>query len=325
MRAAAHHAKKLLGILVLSGVLGLTGCAQSFEELAEETAEGAAGAGIEQTLSELDQPENRRILNQLMALPGVADFGELLSRGVVRGMAAGLSEELRPEQVEAFVRTVMDGVEPALARAVRGDLGDSLEELAARMVDAAFDEALTPERRQQVVSLARVLARATTNAVMQVLSEQIRQQLAPALQAMIRDDVAPAVAEAMRQQIGPAVTDMLNQPKFRQSLADSAQILGKNLVLGTNQGLLELRAEDPEDDTLLETLQRTISQGEQTLQTVLWMLGVAVLVLLLLVIVLGLGLWRAVAKSGELIEESKVREESISDMAQAVSAAEEED
>lgn len=168
----------------------------------------------------------------------------------------------------------------------------------------------------------RVARRATT-AVLQAFADAVPDRLGPALRALMTDYLGPALAEVMREQVGPAVSDAVDREAVNDFLADSAQTVGRHAVLGIERGAREAQRHSPRGGGPIEGLNRALAQGEQTMETLLWMLGASVLVLLVMVLVLGGGLWRAVVKSRGLLEENRVREEALTDMAHAVQAAEE--
>ncbi|MFP4598840.1 MAG: hypothetical protein ACLFVJ_11340 [Persicimonas sp.] len=165
----------------------------------------------------------------------------------------------------------------------------------------------------------------TAPTYLSAFAEALIAQIGPAIRRMIREEIGPGVAEAIRQHIGPATAQMLTDDQMQQALADTARVVGRNSLLGANQGLIEVSQGEPVGGGPMAGLGETLTAGQETLETVLWMLGAAVLVLLLLIVVLGLGLWRTFARSQELTQENKLREEALVGMARAVEAAEETD
>jgi hypothetical protein len=153
-----------------------------------------------------------------------------------RGIAVVVSEEA-PEIVDEFassehshrlmaalaataaravaeeMSTSMDGkLGPAAARAIRQDIGPAITE--------TFDGRLDP-------ALARS-AGAIVHQVVRVMSAGIEQ------------DLGPAAARTIRQDIGPAISESIDQ-NIDEALARGARVASRESVLGTHDGLLELR------------------------------------------------------------------------------------
>ncbi len=301
------------------------GCAQTAEEVAEEAgeevAEGAAPPATSRTLAELDEPDNRRRLNRLLSLPALADAGELFGSGLSRGILAVLGEELSAAQLESLVPTNLS----ALGEAFERHILPNIERAAASTVEASMSAALNDRSRRRVERFAAAVTITVVDTAIDTLIAGMDDDLGPAIRRLIRDEIGPGLAEAMRQHIGPATAQMLTDDQMQQALADTAQVVGRNSVIGANRGMVEVSQGEPVGGGPLAGFGETLSAGQETLETVLWMLGAAVLVLLLFIIVLGLGLWRTFARSQELIEENKLREDALLGMARAVEAAEETD
>lgn len=290
------------------------GCAQTASEMAEGAAQGAAAPATSRTLAELNQPPNRQRLNQLLSLPALADAGELFGRGLSRGILAVVGGDLRPGQLESMTQSYLS----ALGEAFERHILPIIERASAATVEASMSAALNDRSRQQVERFAVAVTATVVDAALDTLIARMDDDLGPAIRRMIRDEIGPGMAEAMRQHIGPATAGMLTDDQMQQALADTAQVVGRNSVFGANQGMIEVGQGEPVGGGPMTGF------GE-TLETVLWMLGAAVLVLLLLIVVLGLGLWRIFARSQELTQENKLREEALVGMARAVEAAEETD
>jgi uncharacterized protein YneF (UPF0154 family) len=308
---------ELICVLIAGVLLWQAGCAAATEELAEGAAEGAVTEGLE----ELDRPVNRGRMQRLMTMPSVSEASRLAALGAARGTYAFMTEELTEEELAQGLATYTGAVSTALLEAVGREFDGQLNGALSDAMQAAVSGAFSPESTAQVSRFAGAVTRATVEAIIDVLSARLADDLGPEVARFIREHVGPASAQAVSEHIGPALADALAEPELQQALASGARSVGRNSIIGVEEGLLEVQERDP--DGPLASLGQAVETGEDTLQTLLWMLAVAVLVLLLIVIALGLWLWRTLARTQELAEESKVREEAISDMVRTMQAAEE--
>lgn len=168
----------------------------------------SAGRGIALVVSE-EAPE---IVEELAAAEHshrlLGALARTAAREIVHEMDGMVDEKLGP----VAARVIQRDIGPAMAGVIRQDVGPAIVE--------SFDGRLDP-----------VLARSAgvmLNEVVRVMSTGIEK------------DLGPAAARAIRQDIGPAVTQSIDA-ELEATLARSARTLARESVLGSHEGLVELR------------------------------------------------------------------------------------
>jgi hypothetical protein len=133
--------------------------------------------------------------------------------------------------------------------------GLSGEELA-RLV-AEFTSAVVQVLAERVAELEPALGRladeterraaSLTAAVVGAATQEIVRAMGPAIRAMITDEIGPALRQTMADELGPGLAAMLRAPEVNAALGETARVVAREGVIGSNDALVIL-AEQHRDD-----------------------------------------------------------------------------
>lgn len=219
------------------------GCATtaSAKPLSRKVGERVTGGVVDEALTSLDTPENRRHLGNVVGSPeltrAVHDLSSSVAEGVVDGVMKAASDE---------------------TNALAAGLGPSLE--------SNMDDHVTPAVRRMTSQVVRTAVSASFKG----LAKGIDEDLGPVLATTLERDLGPAMAIVIQRDIMPAVARGLAKPEVQEAVGDtSSQVAGK-AIRGSEEAVQEMREEKAEngEDSTLEILGAKVAVG----------LGIAVLV-----------------------------------------------
>ncbi|MFB6350880.1 MAG: hypothetical protein ABEN55_10570 [Bradymonadaceae bacterium] len=310
---ASSRLQGWIGLCLLIGLL-LSGCAEIAGNIARETASASVNASLE----EATDATNRRRINTLLTLRGIRGTGRRLARGMAEGFGAYLTSVISEKQLTGLTDDLVDDVSPQIGEYVQQDLAPGLRRWLVRTTRAVLLEAvMTPQVRRQARRYSTAVTRGSLQAFFKVIDEELEVTIGPELERLIAEVIGPAIATAIREYIVPAAAQSLREAELQAALADGARTVGKNTVFQ------QVEDRTPEEVGPFEAIRQTLVRGGETLDQVLWMLGLSLLAIVLIVVALGLWLYRTAMHVEELVEESEVRSETLAEMARAVESAEE--
>lgn len=226
-------------------------------EIMKQSTPVAIQAGIDK----MDDPETKRRIAQMMASPEMRAVERELIAGLVDSTLATLSEEERAERIGALTTRAMAGI-------VRG---------ASRELSGAMDEAMGPERRNQLSQAVGTIVAASVRSAVEGLRDA---ELGKTLSTAMTDEIGPAVQKALRENIGPGLAEALKDEEFTRSLGATARVLGREMVLGATEGLAQ--TQQPKQDGSPSVLTRITDfarQGAKFAGSAAWLFGLIIVAL----------------------------------------------
>lgn len=276
-----------LGFLL---VLGDMSCGTASEKMTRR----AVPAGIDETLKALEDPDTRRRIDRLLALPEVQEAARELAEQVAAGTFDGLTDEQRVARVKQLSEDYVGALSKAVGRGLREDVSPAVVDATEQAVEQALRSALSPAARQGAANLAEALTRRTVT----TLSEGLRDDVGPATQAVLERNVGPALERVIEDNLGPALRRTIEKdltPALRDALGEElAPVAGKisrevsrEAVLGAVDAL-DIVETDPRferfRDRFWGRVDATIHQGMRVGEIVAWILALIVLILVLLLV-----------------------------------------
>ena len=197
----------------LAGAVLLAGCAG----VVAPTTRSAVDAG----LATLDEPQNRRTIEQILASDEMVRATRGLTRDVINEILSGGGAD-SDARVARLSGDFARDISPALAQTLDGVVMPRVQSAIEASVRASIDQSLSEQNRRRVADLARetvvsvgpqvsaAIAGGITSAVERVLQHD----LGPAV-AKVLDDDTPALARTTRSVTAAAlagVTDAMAGP-----------------------------------------------------------------------------------------------------------------
>ncbi|MDC0718220.1 hypothetical protein [Nannocystis bainbridge] len=257
----------------------------------------AVPAGIDETLTTLEDPKVQRRIEGLLDLPEVQQAARDLAEQVAAGAFDGLTEPQRLAKVRQFSEDFVGALSKAVGQGLREDVSPAVVETSRRAVEQAIQAALSPATRRGAANLAEALTRRTLT----TLSEGLRDELGPATQTVLERNVGPAIQRVVEDNVGPALRHTIEKdlaPALRDALnTELAPAAGKvsrevsrEALLGAVDALDRVET-DPQYEKFRERfwgrIDGTLSKGAKVGETIAWILA-------LIVVILGLLLARAI-------------------------------
>jgi hypothetical protein len=227
------------------------------QKLDLEIPRDATPVAIEAALRAMNDPANQQRIHQMAASPEMKAVERDLVSGMVDGSLAALSEPERADRIAALTSRYATGMLQGFSRDVAPQIGPAVSEVMRAAVRSAMSEAMKPENQVGV-----------TDAVSSAISTSMTRDLGPALQKVIADNLAPGIAAA------------LEKDEVKRALGDTAHLLGREIVLGVNEGMTQIQeAKAKGEPSTLGSLGSLASKGSNIASGITWVLIAVVLVL----------------------------------------------
>ena len=250
MHQSTARASRLFGspaVLVL--LLGASGCG-----LPAKVTRDITPAAVDSGLEAMDDPANKKRIAHMLASPGMQDVQKELVAGMVDSSISALSDEDRAKRISALSSRYANAMLQGFSRDVMPQISPAVMEMTRGAVKGAMSEALKPENQKELTS---------------AVSTAMSRDLGPALQKVIRDNLAPGIAAALQNE------------QVKRALGDTAHLLGREMVLGVNEGMMkaqEIRGGKGES-SMLGSLGILASKGASIATGITWVLAALVVVL----------------------------------------------
>jgi hypothetical protein len=243
----------------------------------------ATPVAIEAGLQAMNDPANQQRLRQMVASPEMKAVERELVSGMVDGSLAALSETDRSARIGALTARYATGMLQGFTRDVAPQIGPAVSEIMRNAVKDAMTEAMRPENQ---IGITRAVSDAMTRDV------------GPALQRVISDNLAVGIAAA------------LEKDEVKRALGETAHLLGRESVLGVNEGMTQIQAEKAKGETsALGNLAALASKGSNIASGITWVLVAAVLVLGALLVKLMMQARRYRSESEERVAATRLMNE----------------
>lgn len=237
--------------LLLCGSLSLASCAIPTKavDVSPSIARDLPPVAIASAIAALDDPANQLWIEQMLASPGVRDLERELARGFVDASVSALSDDARLERIAALTSRYATVI-------IAGLVEDALPRMAA---------ALGQTVRSTLGEQGSLAAR---EGVQADLAHAVARELGPALEMVLADNVGPGLARALEKE------------DVRRALGRTARMLGREVILGVDEGMAEIQSKKPQSEpTVLGSVGALAEQGADLAGGVTWVLAAIVVVL----------------------------------------------
>jgi hypothetical protein len=218
-----------------------------------EIPRDATPVAIEAGLRALDDPANKQRIQQMLASPEMKAVERELVAGMVDGSLAALSEADRAERIGALTSRYATGMLQGFSRDVAPQIGLAISEMTRSAVRSAMSEAMKPANQRELTT---------------AVSDALTRDLGPALQKVLTDNLGPGIAAALENE------------EVKRALGDTAHLLGREMVLGVNEGMAKIQDSKAKGDTsMLGSLGNLANKSANVASGITWVLAALVLVL----------------------------------------------
>ena len=210
-------------------------------------------AAVDSGLTAMDDPAHKQRMEHMLASPEMQDVEKALVAGVVDSSISALSDEERAKRISALSSRYANVMLQGFSRDVMPQISPAVMEMTRGAVKGAMSEALKPENQQEITT---------------AVSGAMTRDLGPALQKVISENLAPGIAAALQNE------------EVKRALGDTAHLLGREMVLGVNEGMMkaqEIRGKG--ESSMLGSLGVLASKGASIATAVTWVLAALVVVL----------------------------------------------
>jgi len=220
-------------------------------DIARETVPIAIQSG----LAAMDDPENKARMAALMSSPEMKQIEQELVSGVVDGSLAALSDESRLARIGELSSKYAGAMVAGIMRDVGPEIGPMVGSVMRNAVAGAMRQALAPENTQAIATA-------------------MTRDLGPAFQKVLAENLAPGIAAALQDE------------QVRLALGETARVLGRQVVLGVNDGMAEIQANAPKggEPSTLESLGTLAEKSGDMASLGMWALGALVVVMAALLV-----------------------------------------
>jgi hypothetical protein len=235
--------------VALALALGAVGCGIPGQMVREVTP-----AAIDSGLKAMDNPANKGRMENIVASPEMKSVERELITGIIDGSLATLGDEERISRINALTSRYTAGMMQGFSRQIAPQIGPLVADITRSAVRGAMSEAFKP---------------GTSGELTTAVSSAMTRDFGPALQKVIGENLGPGIAAA------------LNNQEVRRALGDTAHLLGREMVLGVNEGILKAQQEsrDSGESSALGSLGKMASKGATIANVVTWVLAALVVVL----------------------------------------------
>lgn len=293
----------LFAALVLP--LGTTGC---LERIAHVLPSISTPAAISSGLKALDDPKNKARLEHILATPEIKVIQRELVADVVDGSLAALSDRERVDRVgEVTARYAT-----SILRGLSKDTAPQLAPATSSAMRGVISATLSNESQRQMQHLVGSLVQASMDPVVKSLSEA--DLSGSTATAMTR--LGPVVQQVLRDNLGPGLAQALSSDEVKHALGETAHVLGREMVLGANEGLARVQENKSVDDSsLLGSVSSLAHQGATATKFAPWIFAAITLMLVAWVV-------RLLGQTRRYRTEGEQRAETTRVLTEAIRAAE---
>ena len=240
-------------VLALSAATSACMIPTKVAKLDLEIPRSATPVAIEAGLRAMNDPANQARIQQMVSSPEMKAVERELMSGMVDGSLAALTDADRAARIGALTSRYATGMLQGFSRDVAPQIGPAVSEVMRSAMRGAMSEAMKPENQSGFGS---------------AVSGAITRDLGPALQKVISDNLAVGIAEA------------LQKDEVKRALGETAHLLGREMVLGVNEGMTQIQAaKDKGEPSTLGSLQKLANKGSSIASGITWVLAAVVLVL----------------------------------------------
>jgi len=230
-------------------VLGAVGCG-----LPAKMARDVTPAAIDSGLQAMDTPVNKGRMEHMASSPEIKGVERELISGIVDGSLAMLSDEERMARINALTSRYAAGMMQGFSRQIAPQIGPVVVDVTRSAVRGVMSEAFKPETQTE---------------------------LSTAVSTAMTRDLGPALQKVLSENLGPGIAAALENQEVRRALGDTAHLLGREMVLGVNEGIVKAQQEAKEsgEPSTLGSLGKMATKGASIANGITWVLGALVVVL----------------------------------------------
>lgn len=156
--------RSLLASMALSVTLSV-GCAGTVKQAAREAAPAAVREGVD----EVQKPETRGDIAQILADPRIRDATSALTEAIVEGALNGLTDAERAERLQRIADAFVLRIGASMGRSFERDIGPRLSATLADTFERSLERALGTETEQRLQAIALSVTRAAMQGVGEAL------------------------------------------------------------------------------------------------------------------------------------------------------------
>ena len=174
-------------LLLVASVVAMGGCAG--------VVAPTARTAVDSSLSTLNEPQNRRTIEEILRSDEVLRATHSLTRAVIDEALSGApGSEARLATLSGnFARDIA----PALGRTVDEVVLPRVQAAIAGAVRTALDQALTDENRQRIGKFTADVAHQTVASVAPQIEASITHGITSAVERILQHDLSPAIGKAL--------------------------------------------------------------------------------------------------------------------------------
>ena len=174
-------------LLLVASVVAASGCAG--------VVAPTARTAVDSSLSTLNEPQNRRTIEEILRSDEVLRATHSLTRAVIDEALSGApGSEARLATLSGnFARDIA----PALGRTVDEVVLPRVQAAIAGAVRTALDQALTDENRQRIGKFTADVAHQTVASVAPQIEASITHGITSAVERILQHDLSPAIGKAL--------------------------------------------------------------------------------------------------------------------------------
>lgn len=253
-RGALHsRLPRILAVLALSCATSACMIPTKVAKVDLDIPRDATPVAIEAGLRAMNDPANQQRIQQMAASPEMKAAERELMAGMVDGSLAALNDSDRAARISALTSRYATGMLQSFSRDVAPQIGPAVSEVMRSAVRGAMSEAMKPENQLGLTT---------------AVSGAITRDLGPALQKVISENIAVGIAEA------------LQKDEVKRALGETAHVLGREMVLGVNEGLTQIQAAKKQGEpSALGSLENLANKGSSLASVITWVLVAVILVL----------------------------------------------
>jgi hypothetical protein len=283
LRALESRLVRFSAVLAVSAATSACMIPTRVAKLDLEIPREATPVAIEAGLRAMNDPANQQRIQQMVASPEMKAIERELVSGMVDGSLAALGETDRAERIRSLTSRYATGMLAGFTRDVAPQIGPAVSDILRDAVRGAMAEARKPENQLGITS---------------AVADAMTRDVGPALQKVISDNLAPGIAAA------------LQKDEVKRAIGETAHLLGREIVLGVNDGMTEIQASKAKGEkSALGSLESLASKGSSIASGITWVLVAVVLVLGALLVKLMMQARRYRSESEERVAATRLMNE----------------
>lgn len=252
--------------------VGASGCAipTRVVDVSPEIPRQLTPVAIDSSLKALDDVETKRRMEHLLASSEMKDVQRELIAGLVDGSLAALSDKERSDRAGKLAAQYAAGLMHSLSHELTPAIGPLSEQAVRGAVRGAMSEAFGEQGRREMQRFVGDLGQEGFSKV----------EIASAVSGAMTNQIGPAIQKVLTDNIGPGIAGALRNEEVHRELGNTARLMGREMVLGADEALQELREKQPSGASSgMSPVSELLSKGTKLAGTLTWLLGLAVLLL----------------------------------------------